>query len=175
MYRKQHPYTCFECSARADEDTQKCSWRHCSKLFCASCAWHCHECNDIICGEHSRVVGTDTYCLSCADQLAEHYEQMFGLLRMAAVRETPCPECGGQITDDSDPFGDRDVEERYACTDCGLSATKRRRPSEALRTAQALRYAGGPALPEADYIVTEGTMPLKKKPAAVAMEERISA
>jgi hypothetical protein len=135
----------------------------------------CHECGDIVCAEHSRVVGTEPHCLSCADQLHEHYEQTFELLRMASMRNEGCPECHGSVIDDSDPFGDRDVEETYACTLCGLSATKRRTPSESLRTAQGLRYTGAAAMPDAEYLVVEGSIPAKRKPVVAELEERISA
>ena len=168
QYRRACGTGCNDCGAEHDAKTQQCSWRGCGRLYCESCAWHCTECGDVICGEHSKVVNGESYCPSCGDALYEHYEQMFNLLRMTYERNLACPECGGAIEDDSDPLGDREVEERYACYGCGLSATKRRQPSEALRTAQALRYAGGPALPEADYVVTEGAK-TRRKPAAAAV------
>jgi predicted RNA-binding Zn-ribbon protein involved in translation (DUF1610 family) len=113
-------------------------------------------------------MNTETLCLSCADQQHEHYEQFYELLETAHRKSLPCPECGSIVQDMSDPFGDPEVETVYGCPDCGATATKRRQPSEDLRVAQALRYAGGPALPPAEYIITEGTAPMKqrKMPAA---------
>lgn len=168
---------CHECDAAADLDTTKCSWRHCFKLFCPCCAWHCHECGDVICNEHSATVGEDTYCLTCADQMKEHFEQYFELLETAHRKSLPCPECGSIVEDMSDPFGDPEVETVYGCPDCGATATKRRQPSEALRVAQALRYCGGPALPPAEYVIVEGTAPVKQRklPVMEVNDERISA
>ena len=167
QYRKSAGTGCGECGAEHDADTEQCSVRGCGRLYCPSCVWRCHECGDPVCGEHSKIVSGEAYCPSCGDALAEHYAQMFELLRTAAARSLACPECAGDIIDDSDPFGDRDIGERYACSDCGLSVTKRRQPSEALRLSQSLRHSGGPALPEADYVMVEGSKPARK-PAVVA-------
>lgn len=165
---KKHHDGCSQCGAAANFDTRPCTEKHCHKLFCARCASHCTECGDVVCAEHLRVVSGESYCPGCGDQQYEHYQQMFDLLRSLVLKGEDCPDCGGALEDDSDPFGDRDVEERYACYSCGLSATKRRMPSEALRLAQSLRYSGGgPALPEPDYIVVEGSRPARK-PAVAA-------
>ena len=168
---------CHECSSAADLDTRKCDWKHCHKLFCPSCAWLCHECGDVMCAEHSKTLGGETYCLSCHDQQYEHWQQFYELMQDAHIKQLPCPCCGSVVEDDSDPFGDPDVERTYCCVTCGSSATMKRTANEALRTAQALRYTGAASMPEPDYIVVEGTAPVKqRKPAVAATEDqRISA
>lgn len=164
---KKHHDGCSQCNAAADFDTRKCTWHQCHKLFCACCASHCTECGDVVCADHLKVVSGEAYCPTCGDQQYEHYQQFFELMEEAHRRSLPCPVCAGTVEDDSDPFGDPDVERRYCCYGCGSSATMKRTPNEALRTAQALRYTGAASLPEPDYIVTEGAQ-ARRKPAGIA-------
>ena len=163
---------CHECGCRADEDTGKCEWRHCFRLFCADCAWHCHGCGDVICPEHTEVYDGEPHCRTCADIIREHAEELFGLTRADCLAKRPCADCGGKLEDLSDPFGDPDLGQVYECGRCGAGVAMRRKPTEALRTAQALRHVTDECpLPPAEYTFTEGRIMGQRKTQAAATKE----
>lgn len=169
---------CSECDAQRDDYTLRCSWRHCDRLYCESCAVHCHGCSDIVCPEHTEVWDGEPHCRTCADISRQHAEELFDLVRAAYARNGACPECDGVLEDHGDPFGDRDEEEVYGCLRCGMEVIKRRKATPELRMAQAMRYVSDQyPMPPAEYTFTEGKITAassacRKKPAVVALENK---
>ena len=151
---------CSACDRPHSHEQERCSVNGCTKEFCASCSWHCAECDRVICTAHSETVNGDQFCIQHAAEMREHYGQLFWSIRADYEERIPC-DCGGPLEDMTDPFTDRTIEEDYGCLSCGLLVSKRlHMTQDELRW---LRAEGLMAVwPPPEYLHTEG----RRQPAA---------
>ena len=155
---------CSACGAPHphSHEQERCSVNGCTLEFCASCSWHCAECDRIICAEHSETVGGQQLCAQHAADMRVHYRELFDLIRIECRQGAPC-HCGGDLEDMTDPLVDRTLEEDYGCCSCGQVVSKRLRVTqERLRELRAEGYRVQWPTPE--YLHTEGKRTAAAKP-----------